>query len=67
MGAANIHRANSNVFWQDRADGRWASFNAHVILNFEEQDNVTKTNPSVRTHNISFVEAGDGVTHEMNL
>lgn len=64
MGTANIYRVNSNVFWQDRADGRWASFNAHVILNFEEQDSVIKANPSVRTRHIPFVEADDGVIRE---
>ena len=61
MGTANIYRVNSNVVWQDRADGRWASFNAHVILNFDEQDGVTKASPSVRTRHIPFVEADDEV------
>ena len=61
MGTANIYRVNSNVVWQDRADGRWASFNAHVILNFDEQDSVTKASPSVRTRHIPFVEADDEV------
>lgn len=61
MGTANIYRVNSNVVWQDRADGRWASFNAHVILNFDEQDSLTKTSPSVRTRHIPFVEADDDV------
>ena len=61
MGTANIYRVNSNVVWQDRADGRWASFNAHVILNFDEQDGITKANPSVRTRHIPFVEADDEV------
>ena len=61
MGTANIYRVNSSVVWQDRADGRWASFNAHVILNFDEQDTITKAMPNVRTRHIPFVEADDGV------
>lgn len=61
MGTANIYRVNSSVVWQDRADGRWASFNAHVILNFDEQDNITKAMPNVRTRHIPFVEADDGI------
>lgn len=62
MGTTNIYRVNSNVVWQDRADGRWASFNARVILNFDEQDSVTKATPSVKTRHIPFVEADDGAT-----
>ena len=61
MGTAIIYRVNSNVVWQDRADGRWASFNAHVILNFDEQDNITKAMPNVRTRHIPLVEADDAV------
>jgi hypothetical protein len=59
MGTANVYRVNSNVVWQDRADGRWASFNAHIVLNFDEQDDTTKAMPSVRTRHIPFVEADD--------
>lgn len=59
MGTANVYRVNSRVIWQDRADGRWAAFNARVILNFAEQDETTRSLPPVRTRHIPFVEADD--------
>ena len=61
MGTANVYRVNSTVFWQDRADGRWASFSANIILNFDEQDEQTKRMPTVRTRHIPVVEADDMV------
>lgn len=45
VGTANVYRINSGVFWMDRADGRWASFSAELVLNFDEQDEVTKAAP----------------------
>lgn len=45
VGTANVYRVNSGVFWTARADGRWASFSAEVILNFDEQDERTKAAP----------------------
>lgn len=45
VGTSNVYRVNSSVFWQARADGRWASFSAEVVLNFDEQDEVTKAAP----------------------
>jgi len=59
VGTANVYRVNSEVFWQDRADGRWTSFQAQVVANFDEQDEVTKKMPSVRTRHIPLVEADD--------
>ncbi len=61
MGTSNVYRVNSNVVWQDRADGRWTSFNAHIVLNFDEQDEQTKLLPNVRTRHIPFVEADDAI------
>ena len=45
VGTSNVYRINSGVFWTARADGRWASFAAEVVLNFDEQDEVTKAAP----------------------
>lgn len=59
MGTANVYRVNSSVIWQDKAEGRWASFNARIILNFAEQDQLTQDMPSVKTRHIPFVEADD--------
>ena len=61
LGTANIYRVNSNLVWQDRADGRWASFTANIVLNFDEQDQITKALPNLRTRHIPFVEADDEI------
>ncbi|MFM0465096.1 hypothetical protein PQR34_45080 [Paraburkholderia sediminicola] len=42
VGTSNVYRVNSGVFWQARADGRWASFSAEVVVNLDEQDSITK-------------------------
>lgn len=60
IGTSNVYRVNSNVFWQDRADGKWASFQAQVVLNFDEQDDTTKKKPVKSwTRHIPLVEADD--------
>lgn len=59
MGTANIYRVNAEVVWQDKAGGKWAAFNARVIVNFDEQDAITHAMPSVRTRHIPFVLADD--------
>lgn len=60
VGTSNVYRVNSNVFWQDRADGKWASFQAQVVLNFDEQDETTKKKPVKSwTRHIPLVEADD--------
>ncbi len=65
VGTANVYRVNSGVFWTARADGRWASFSAEVILNFDEQDEITKAapiNPPKTTlRHIPFVHADEEV------
>ncbi len=42
VGTTNVYRVNSSVFWQTRADGKWASFSTEVLINFDEQDEQTK-------------------------
>ena len=60
VGTSNVYRVNSNVFWQDRADGKWASFQAQVVLNFDEQDETTKKKTVKSwTRHIPLVEADD--------
>jgi len=65
VGTANVYRVNSSVFWTARADGRWASFSAEVIVNYDEQDEVTKAlpiNPPKTTlRHIPFVQAHEDV------
>lgn len=57
VGTANVYRVNSGVFWTARADGRWASFSAEVLLNFDEQDEQTKLQPKAQLRHIPFVQA----------
>ncbi|MFM0334758.1 helix-turn-helix domain-containing protein [Paraburkholderia strydomiana] len=57
VGTANVYRVNSGVFWTARADGRWASFSAEVLLNFDEQDEQTKAQPKTKLRHIPFVQA----------
>ena len=61
IGTANVYRVNSAVFWQSRADGRWASFSAEVLVNFDEQDAITKALPEPKLRHIPFVEPQDEV------
>lgn len=61
VGTANVYRVNSSVVWQSRADQKWATFNAAVLLNFDEQDAITKDNPEPKLRHIPFVEAGNDV------
>jgi hypothetical protein len=65
VGTSNVYRVNSNVFWQDRADGKWASFQAQVVLNFDEQDETTKKKPVKSwTRHIPLVEADDATRQQ---
>jgi hypothetical protein len=61
VGTANVYRVNSGVFWTARADGRWTSFSAEVIANFDEQDEVTKATPTPKLRHIPYVQADEDV------
>lgn len=61
VGASNVYRVNSSVFWQSRANERWASFSAEVLVNFDEQDNLTKAAPEPKLRHIPLLEAGEEV------
>jgi hypothetical protein len=60
VGTANVYKVNSTVVWQSRANEKWASFSAQVIVNFEEQDEETK-NGDGKTRHIPMVDAQDDV------
>lgn len=65
LGPSNVYRVNSSVFWQDRADGKWAAFQADLIVNFDEQDAATKKRtPRMFTRHIPLVEAHDALPEE---
>lgn len=59
IGTQNVYRVNAGVIWQDKLDGKWAAYNARVIVNFDEQDDMTKTMGPIRTRHIPLVEADD--------
>jgi hypothetical protein len=61
VGTGNVYRVNSSVFWQTRADGRWASFSAEVLVNFDEQDETTKATPQPKLRHVPFVEVHEDV------
>ncbi|MDM5181737.1 hypothetical protein PO883_31650 [Massilia sp. DJPM01] len=41
-GSSNIYRINSDIFWHETSDGKWAEFPTHVVSSFDEQDEITK-------------------------
>lgn len=59
IGTQNVYRVNSSVIWQDKLDGKWTAYNARLVINFDEQDELTKTMGPVRTRHIPLVEADD--------
>ena len=61
VGTSNVYRVNSSVFWQARANGRWASFSAEVLVNFDEQDATTRSEPSPKLRHIPVLRAGEEV------
>lgn len=60
LGTSNVYRINSNIFWHETANGKWAEFSAHIVLNYDEQDQITQMRvPGHYTRDIPFVTASD--------
>ncbi len=60
MGTSNVYRINSDIFWHETANGKWAEFGSHVVLSYDEQDDITKQRvPGDFTRHIPLVEASD--------
>lgn len=59
LGTANVYRVNSAVFWRATATGKWASFSAQVLVNFDEQDAKTKAAVAPRLRHVQFLDSGD--------
>lgn len=59
IGTSNVYRVNASVVWQDRADSKWAAFDARLVVNFDEQDEKTKRTPRISTKHIPLVLADD--------
>lgn len=60
VATSNVYRVNSGVYWTARADGRWASFSAEVLVNFDEQDEKTKAQPTPKLRHIPLLQAEAG-------
>lgn len=60
VATSNVYRVNSGVYWTARADGRWASFSAEVLVNFDEQDEKTKAQPTPKLRHIPLLQAESG-------
>jgi hypothetical protein len=61
VGTTNVYRVNSTTFWTTRAGERWASFQAEVIVNLDEQDEFTKAEPSPKLHEVPVLQSGEDV------
>lgn len=65
VGTSNVYRVNSAVVWQARADGKWASFSAEVVVNFREQDKATQEEAEdpqrVQLRNIPMIRSDEDV------
>lgn len=61
VGTTNVYHVNSSVFWQARAEGKFATFSAQVIADWEEQDEQTKAEPAPNLRHMPTVEEGEEV------
>ena len=61
VGTTNVYHVNSGVFWQSRAEGKFATFSAQVIADWEEQDELTKSGPSGQLEHMPVVHDGEDV------
>lgn len=61
VGTTNVYHVNSSVFWQARAEGKFATFSAQVIADWDEQDEVTKAEPSPALRHMPTVYEGEEV------
>lgn len=63
VGTSNVYRINSDIFWHETANGKWAEFGSHVVLGFDEQDDITQQRvPGHYTRDIPFVTSSDPST-----
>lgn len=61
-GTANIYRINKYVFWQSRAEGKFAAFGANVVIGWDEQDEVTQAiGPGDKLRKIEAIHEGQAV------
>lgn len=61
-GTANIYRINKYVFWQSRAEGKFAAFGASVLISWDEQDDFTQQlEPKDKLRQIEGIHGDDVV------
>jgi hypothetical protein len=61
VGTTNVYRVNSSVFWTTRAGEKWASFQAEVIVNLDEQDKFTQADPSPQLEQVPIIHPEEDV------
>lgn len=61
VGTTNVYHVNSSVFWQARAQGKFATFSAQVLADWDEQDEVTKADPTPTLRHMPTIHAGEEV------
>jgi hypothetical protein len=59
VGSANAYIINSNIFWQDEGDKRFAVFNAVVIASSDEQDESVEEWDNVKLKHYPFLSHDD--------
>lgn len=61
VGNMNVYRINSNVVWTSRADGKHASFSATVVLDWDEQDAITKSDEAPKLRQVQVLQDDEEV------
>ncbi|GJH39035.1 helix-turn-helix domain-containing protein [Paraburkholderia hospita] len=61
VGTANVYMVNSAVFWTSRAEGKYATFSAQVVLDYDEQDEVTKAGGDEGLRFVERIDADEDV------
>lgn len=61
VGTMNVYTVNSAIFWKETSSGhKFADIQSTVVLNFEEQDEVTQKMPAGKfTRHLPLVETSD--------
>jgi hypothetical protein len=52
----NVYFVNSAVVWTTRAEGKYASFNARVVLDWDEQDAITKSDKTPELRQVQVLQ-----------
>lgn len=61
VGTGNVYSVNNEVYWRARIDGKWASFGAEIVLDWEEQDEATKSGELGPLRHVEMIEEAEEV------